>query len=72
MLAGMARLEDGCRQGSETTCYPDNVLFIVMLQMSDATARSPIDLSKIQQAYKYREWAKGLNTSSHTRLIYPS
>ena len=42
-MDGMARLGDGCRQVSRTACYQDNVLFIVMLQVSAATALSPSD-----------------------------
>ena len=42
------RLEDGCPQVPETSCYQDKVLFIVMLQGSAATALSPSDLSIIQ------------------------
>ena len=49
-LDGAARLEDGCPQVPGTICYKDNVLFIVMLQGSAATALSPLDLSIIQPA----------------------
>ena len=51
-IDGVACLEDGCTQVPGTTCYQDNVLFILMLQGSAATALSPSDLSIIQQAYK--------------------
>ena len=52
LMDGMARLEDGCQQEPGTTCYQYNVLFIVVLQGSAATALSPSDLSIIQPAYK--------------------
>ena len=39
-LDGMVRLEDGCRQVPRTACYQEDVLFIVMLQGSAATAPS--------------------------------
>ena len=51
-MDGMARLGDGCRQVPRTACYQDNVLFIVMLQGSAATALSPSDLSIIQPAHE--------------------
>ena len=41
----VARLEDGCPQVPETTYYLDKYLFIVMMQMSAATALSPSDPS---------------------------
>ena len=38
--------------GARGTCYQDNVLFIVVLQGSAATAFSPSDLSIIQPAHE--------------------
>ena len=51
-MDGMARQEDGWRQVPGTACYQDNVLFIVMLQMSAATVLSPSDWSIIQPAHE--------------------
>ena len=51
-MDGVTRLEDGCPQVPGATCYQDNVLFIVMLQGSAATALSPTDLSIIQPAHE--------------------
>ena len=51
-MDGVARLEDGCPQVPGATCYQDNVLFIVVLQGSAATALSPSDLSIIQPAHE--------------------
>ena len=50
-MDGVARLEDGCPQVLEATCYQDNVLFIVVLQGSAATALSPSDVSMIQPVH---------------------
>ena len=51
-MDGVARLEDGWAEVPGTTCYQDNVLFIVMLQGSAATAPSPSDLSMIQPVHE--------------------
>ena len=51
-MDGLARLEDGCPQVPGATCYQDNILFMVVLQGSAATALSPSDLSIIQPAHK--------------------
>ena len=51
-MDGMARLVDGCPQVPRAACYQDNVLIIVMLQMSAATALSPSDWSIIQPAHE--------------------
>ena len=58
--------------GARTTCYQDNILFIVMLQGSSATALSPSDLSIIQLVHECT--ASGLQVWAHprTRLILPS
>ena len=68
-MDAIARLVNESKQMPGPVYYQDKVLFIMMLQVSDATARSPSDLSKIQPVYEYREWAKSLNTSFHTDLI---
>ena len=64
-MDGVARLEDGSPQVPKTTCYQDNVLFIVMMQGSAATALSPSDLSIIQPAHEgtASEWAASLSAS---------
>ena len=59
----MASLGDGCRQVPWTACYQDNVLFIVMLQGSAATALSPSDLSIIQPVHECT--ASGLQVWAH-------
>ena len=51
-MDGVTRLEDGCPQVPGTTCYQDNVLFIVVLQGSTATALSLSDLSIIQPTHE--------------------
>ena len=54
-MDGMARLVDGCPQVPRAACYQDNVLIIVMLQMSAATALSPPDLLEVLLAYECNE-----------------
>ena len=54
-MDGMARLEDGCRQVPATGWFQENVLFIVMLQGSAASALSPSDMSIIQPAHECAE-----------------
>ena len=51
-MDGVVRLEDGWPQDPDTTCYQDNVFFLVMLQGSAVIALSPSDLSIIQPAYE--------------------
>ena len=54
-MDGMARLVNGCPQVPRAACYQDNVLNIVVLQMSAATALSPPDLLEVLLAYECNE-----------------
>ena len=68
-MDGVARLEDGCPQVPGATCYQDKVLFIVMLQMSVATALSPSDLSIIEPANECA--TNGLQVRAHPHTNQP-
>ena len=54
-MDGMARLENIWRQMPAIGWFKENVLFIVMLQGSAASALSPSDMSIIQPAHECAE-----------------